>query len=56
MGHATTAVFTEADRGALHARSADEAVTIGSYLDAAEILRAAQLVGADAIHPGYGFL
>ena len=56
MGHGTVAVFTEADRGALHTRSADVAVAIGSYLDPGEILRAAQRVGADAIHPGYGFL
>ncbi|MCU0278797.1 MAG: biotin/lipoyl-binding protein [Candidatus Nanopelagicales bacterium] len=56
LGHGTVAVFTEADRGALHTRSADLAVTIESYLDAGEILRAAARAGADAIHPGYGFL
>ncbi|MEZ5184699.1 MAG: biotin carboxylase N-terminal domain-containing protein [Candidatus Nanopelagicales bacterium] len=56
MGHATVAVFTPADRGALHTRSADVAVAIESYLDAEEILAAARRVGADAIHPGYGFL
>jgi len=56
LGHPTVAVFTEADRGALHTRSADVAVAIESYLDQEEILRAAQRVAADAIHPGYGFL
>ena len=56
LGHGTVAVFTEADRGALHTRSADVAVAIASYLDPGEILRAAKLAGADAIHPGYGFL
>ena len=56
LGHGAAAVFTEADRGALHTRSADIAVAIGSYLDTDEILRAARRVGADAIHPGYGFL
>jgi len=56
MGHSAAAVFTEADRGALHTRSADVAVAIVSYLDAEEILRAARRVGAEAVHPGYGFL
>ena len=56
LGHGTVAVFTEADRGALHTRSADVAVAIDSYLDPQEILRAADRVGVDAIHPGYGFL
>ena len=44
------------DLGSLHARSADDVVEIASYLDPAEHLRAAQQLGADAIHPGYGFL
>ena len=44
LGHPTVAVFTEADRGALHTRSADVAVAIESYLDQEEILRAAQRV------------
>src|SRR5439155_23865100 len=44
------------DGGSLHARSADETVAIGSYLDAQEHIRAAREAGADAIHPGYGFL
>ena len=56
MGHQSVAVFTPADRGALHTRSADLAVAIDSYLDSAEILRAAERIGAQAIHPGYGFL
>src|SRR4029079_920538 len=50
------AVASEDDTGSLHARSADETVRISSYLDAAEHVRAAQETGADAIHPGYGFL
>ena len=56
MGHQGVAVFTPSDRGALHTRSADLAVAIDSYLDSAEILRAAERIGAQAIHPGYGFL
>jgi acetyl/propionyl-CoA carboxylase alpha subunit len=50
------AVAASDDRGALHARSADAVVEITSYLDAAEIVRAAREAGADAVHPGYGFL
>jgi len=50
------AVFTEPDAQALHVRSADEFQRIESYLDANEIIRAAKESGADAIHPGYGFL
>jgi acetyl/propionyl-CoA carboxylase alpha subunit len=56
LGIATVAVVAPDDRGSLHARSADETVEIGSYLDAAEHVRAAREAGADAIHPGYGFL
>src|SRR5438477_1467883 len=56
MGIATCAVFTDADANALHAGSAREAIRIEDYLDAREIIRAAQQLGADAIHPGYGFL
>jgi acetyl/propionyl-CoA carboxylase alpha subunit len=62
MGIASVAVHSEADRGALHVRSADEAVCIGppapseSYLNIAAILDAARSTGAEAIHPGYGFL
>ena len=56
LGIATVAVVAPDDRGSLHARSADEAVEIPSYLDAGEHVRAAKQAGADAIHPGYGFL
>lgn len=62
MGIATVAVFSDADRDAAHVRDADRAVTIGaapardSYLVAEKILDAARRSGADAVHPGYGFL
>jgi 3-methylcrotonyl-CoA carboxylase alpha subunit len=62
MGVATVAVYSDADAKALHVRSADEAVQIGpspaaeSYLVGAKIIAAAKQTGADAIHPGYGFL
>ena len=62
MGIATVAVYSEADANARHVRMADEAVLIGpaaareSYLVAANILAAAQKTGAQAVHPGYGFL
>ena len=62
LGLRTVAVYSEADRGALHLRDADTAVEIGaaaareSYLNAERILEAARRTGADAIHPGYGFL
>jgi propionyl-CoA carboxylase alpha chain/3-methylcrotonyl-CoA carboxylase alpha subunit len=62
MGLRTIAVHSEADADALHVREADEAVLIGpapareSYLDAAKVLAAAKQTGAEAIHPGYGFL
>jgi acetyl-CoA carboxylase, biotin carboxylase subunit len=62
MQIATVAVFSEADRDGLPARLADEAVLLGpppareSYLRADKILEAARRTGADAIHPGYGFL
>jgi acetyl/propionyl-CoA carboxylase alpha subunit len=56
LGIATVAVVAPDDRGSLHARSADEAVEIAAYLDAAEHVRAARETGAEAIHPGYGFL
>ncbi|MDQ7813449.1 biotin carboxylase N-terminal domain-containing protein, partial [Brevundimonas sp.] len=62
LGLRTIAVHSEADAKALHVREADEAVLIGpapareSYLDAAKVLAAAKATGAEAIHPGYGFL
>ena len=62
MGIATAAVYSEADREALPTRVMDEAVPIGpaeaalSYLDIEAVVEAARRVGADAIHPGYGFL
>jgi len=62
MGFKTVAVYSEADRNALHVRYADEAVCIGplpskeSYLRGEKIIDACKLTGADAIHPGYGFL
>ncbi|MCX7645540.1 MAG: ATP-grasp domain-containing protein [Rhodobacteraceae bacterium] len=62
MGVGTVAVFSDADREALHVAMADEAVHIGgpapaeSYLNGARIIEAARATGAEAIHPGYGFL
>ena len=62
MGIATVAVYSEADQDALHAELADEAVCIGparasdSYLNEQQILSAAIVTNADAIHPGFGFL
>ncbi len=62
MGVATVAVYSDADAKALHVRSADEAVHIGpspaaeSYLVGEKIIAAAKDTGAEAIHPGYGFL
>jgi acetyl/propionyl-CoA carboxylase alpha subunit len=56
LGLGTVAVVAPDDAGALHARSADETVEISSYLHSEEHIRAAQRAGADAIHPGYGFL
>lgn len=55
-GIPSVAVVTEPDREALHAFAADETVAIRSYLDGAELIAAARKSGADAIHPGYGFL
>jgi acetyl/propionyl-CoA carboxylase alpha subunit len=56
LGIATVAVVAPDDRGALHARAADETVEISSYLDSEEHIRAARDARAEAIHPGYGFL
>ncbi|EDM45181.1 acetyl-CoA carboxylase, biotin carboxylase [unidentified eubacterium SCB49] len=62
MGIKTVAVYSEADRGAPHVRFADEAVLLGpapsaeSYLVMEKVIQAAKDTGADAIHPGYGFL
>jgi len=62
MGIPTVAVYSDADKNALHVLKADEAVNLGealpseSYLNQEKIIRAAKKTGAEAIHPGYGFL
>jgi len=62
LGIATVAVYSEADRNALHVRFADEAVCIGparsseSYLNIPSVISTAEITNVDAIHPGYGFL
>src|SRR5438445_12850828 len=62
LGLRTVAVYSDADRGAMHVALADEAVLIGpapakdSYLHIGAILEAVQATSAEAIHPGYGFL
>ena len=62
LGIRTVAVFSTADRGALHAQLADEAVCIGppptkdSYLNVKAVLAACEVTGASAVHPGFGFL
>ncbi len=62
LGVTSVAVYSEADAGARHVRAADEAVCIGpapsrdSYLSSAALIDAARQTGADAVHPGYGFL
>src|ERR671923_861568 len=55
-GIATVAVAAPDDRGSFHTRRADETVEIAGYLQSEEHIRAAKEAGADAIHPGYGFL
>jgi len=62
LGVSTVAVFSEADRGSLHVKLADEAVCVGpanagkSYLNVPNVISAAQITSSEAIHPGYGFL
>ena len=62
MGIATAAVYADQDRDAPHVRDADVAVALGgrsaaeTYLDVEKLIAAARRVGADAVHPGYGFL
>jgi 3-methylcrotonyl-CoA carboxylase alpha subunit len=62
MGLRTVAVYSEADRGAMHVAMADEAVLLGparardSYLNVERLIEAARKTGAEAVHPGYGFL
>jgi len=56
LGIGTVAVVAPDDKGSLHARSADETVDVASYLFSEEHIRAAKQSGADAVHPGYGFL
>ncbi len=62
LGIRTVAVYSEADRGSLHVRYADEALCIGpprsteSYLNVSRMISAAEITNVDAIHPGYGFL
>ena len=62
MGISTVAVYSEADRDAMHVRLADESVCIGpnsaadSYLNIPAIISACEITDADAVHPGYGFL
>jgi acetyl-CoA carboxylase, biotin carboxylase subunit len=60
LGIASVAVYTDADRGSLHVRHADEAAGLGpdprAYLDGERLVEAARRTGAEALHPGYGFL
>jgi propionyl-CoA carboxylase alpha chain len=56
MGIGTVGVYAEPDRNALHVDAVDVAVAVPSYLDAEAIIAAARRAGADAVHPGYGFL
>ena len=62
MGVATVAVYSDADRDSMHVHMADEAIYLGpapsreSYLVSEKVIEAAKKTGAQAIHPGYGFL
>ena len=62
LGIATVAIYSTADRNAMHVKLADESVCIGpppardSYLNVPAIVAACEITGADAVHPGYGFL
>ena len=62
LGIGSVAVYSEVDRGALHVQVADEAFLVGpgpaaqSYLDQKRLLEVASRAGAEAVHPGYGFL
>ena len=62
LGLQTVAVYSQADSEALHVLQADEAICIGeapsqrSYLKVSNLLSACEITGADAVHPGYGFL
>ena len=56
LGMRTIAIYTDVDAAAPHVVAADEAVRVSSYLDIDAVVAAAQATGADAIHPGYGFL
>src|SRR4051812_2412964 len=62
LGISTVAIYSTADRNAMHVRMADESVCIGpppardSYLNVPSILAACEITGADAVHPAYGFL
>src|ERR1700760_4347121 len=62
MGLRTVAVYSEADRGAMHVAMADDAALLGparardSYLNVERVIDAARRTGAEAVHPGYGFL
>jgi acetyl/propionyl-CoA carboxylase alpha subunit len=56
LGIGTVAVYTDPDAGSPHVMEADARIRIDSYLDPAELTAAARASGADALHPGYGFL